>query len=90
MKQYRLWSYDVWGNADDGYEVNDQINYGIVEIEEDIPSDEDIVEALRGFYLKDDITVDDVEIDGDGQSIYVHDAEDGRPICVLELIEEGQ
>ena len=25
-KTYQLWSLDVWGNADDGYDVNDRSN----------------------------------------------------------------
>lgn len=25
-KAYEIWTYDVWGNDDDGYEVNDRCN----------------------------------------------------------------
>jgi hypothetical protein len=25
-KAYEIWTYDVWGNAEDGYEVNDRYN----------------------------------------------------------------
>lgn len=29
---YRLWTYDVWGNARDGYEVNDRYSHGEISI----------------------------------------------------------
>ena len=31
-RQYRLWTYDVWGNARDGFNVNDRYSHGIVSI----------------------------------------------------------
>src|SRR5947209_18704692 len=32
LRRYSLWSYDVWGNAKDGFEVNDRFRCGIVVI----------------------------------------------------------
>lgn len=32
IRKYRLWTYDVWGNARDGFEVNDRSSHGYVEI----------------------------------------------------------
>ncbi len=32
VRTYRLWTYDVWGNARDGYEVNDRCSHGTVTI----------------------------------------------------------
>lgn len=29
-RRYRLWGYDVWGNAREGYEVNDRYDHGMV------------------------------------------------------------
>ena len=29
---YTLWSYDIWGNARDGFEVNDRYKHGTVTI----------------------------------------------------------
>ena len=31
-RKYRLWTYDVWGNARDGFDVNDRYSHGYVEI----------------------------------------------------------
>lgn len=32
IRRYRLWTYDVWGNARDGFDVNDRSSHGYVEI----------------------------------------------------------
>ena len=31
-RKFRLWTYDVWGNARDGFDVNDRYSHGYVEI----------------------------------------------------------
>jgi hypothetical protein len=31
-RKYRVWTYDVWGNARDGFDVNDRRSQGTVEI----------------------------------------------------------
>lgn len=100
---YTLWSYDVWGNAEDGYEVNDRSAYcrdleietthnvynkgTDAEFSDDLPSDRQILDALQREYFRNDVTLDKLEIDGDDQSIYITAARDGRPICGLELNE---
>ncbi len=32
VRRFRLWTYDVWGNAPDGYDVNGRWSHGTVEI----------------------------------------------------------
>ena len=32
IRTYQLWTYDVWGNAKDGFEVNDRYKHGVVSI----------------------------------------------------------
>lgn len=32
IRRYRLWTYDVWGNARDGFDVNDRYSHGYVDI----------------------------------------------------------
>ena len=32
IRKFRLWTYDVWGNARDGWEVNDRYSHGVVAI----------------------------------------------------------
>jgi hypothetical protein len=71
--QYR--TYDVWGNTDDGWEVNDVFNEGIVEL------DDDSDETLRHEFGE------DIEIEENDIHIYINRA-DGYPIG--ELIREEQ
>lgn len=32
VRKFRLWTYDVWGNARDGFDVNDRYSQGYVTI----------------------------------------------------------
>lgn len=32
LRRFRLWTYDVWGNARDGFYVNDRYSHGTVAI----------------------------------------------------------
>lgn len=86
-------SYDVWGNARDGYEVNNtfrgaevDINCPIVrsnvgtpqEFASAYPSDKQIREALGCPRIA-------IETDGDDRNIYIKRARDGYPIGELRV-----
>ena len=32
VRKFRLWTYDVWGNAREGFSVNDRCSHGYVNI----------------------------------------------------------
>ena len=32
IKNYQLWTYDVWGNTRDGYQVNDRYKQGTISV----------------------------------------------------------
>ncbi len=86
--QWECWTYDVWGNAKDGYEVNDRScfdrdysldleikthNIGTThEFQSASPSDKQIKEVF-GAKCK-------IETDGDDMVIYVTRERDGYPI----------
>ncbi len=89
---YTLWSYDVWGNAEDGYDVNNRSAYcRDLEIETPIgfASNGQILDALIGCgYFRQDVTLMKIEITDDtGTYIDIVDVKDARPICGLELNE---
>lgn len=94
VRKFKLWTYDVWGNARDGFEVNDRYSHGYVTIKckrEDFnvgtpyefstynPTDRQLSRAA-GFSR--------VEWDGDGESFYAEARSNGRPIG--ELIKEEE
>ncbi len=87
---WELWTYDVWGNPDDGYEVNDRCRHGSVEIDCPIevynegtpmefrgasPTDKQI-RAAFGVRCA-------IDTDGDDVTIYVNRERDGYPIGEL-------
>ena len=95
---WAVWTYDVWGNATDGWEVNDRYciasthpldehetiyNPGSShEFSGWFPSEDDIVIAL-------DIVNDmdyEYDIEGDDDIIYVTLSEDGYPLGELHRV----
>ncbi len=93
MTVWEIWTYDVWGNATDGFEVNDRYCHcRHHEMELDVekhnvgstskfssahPTDKQIREAL-GITGKMKL-----DIDGDDLTIYVNRARDSYPIGEL-------
>jgi len=91
-------SYDVWGNARDGYEVNDvyrhrepidirckveTFNVGTPqEFKSASPSDSQIRKALRLRRFK-------IETDGDDLVIYVNRARDSYPCGELQCVSHA-
>jgi len=93
-RRFRVWTYDVWGNAKDGYEVNDRYSHGYVEIEcaAEIfnpctphefttynPTDEQLCDALGVTNFA------RFEWEGDGDVFYCQRSKDGRPMGELEF-----
>jgi hypothetical protein len=88
---WELRTYDVWGNARDGYEVNDTFRAGETAIRCKVevnnagtpqeflsayPSDSQIRQALNLRRFK-------LELDGDDLNIYVNRAKDSYPLGEL-------
>ena len=76
---YALWFYDVWGNAEDGYNVNDR-NCADRNVEFDCADDTGPTMAQ----IADILGCAESEIEnggGDDMVIYIDEAADGRPLC---------
>jgi hypothetical protein len=84
MHTYRFCTYDVWGNARDGYEVNDTYRTSMTVT---LPSDATDAEVIKGInaakILSKRATPKNIRIDGDEDTIYIERAKDGYPIGVL-------
>jgi hypothetical protein len=98
-KQYinTVWSlrtYDVWGNAKDGYEVNDVYSSGDIELKLEVqiankgtmqefqwagPTDSQLRNALGLGRIG-------IETDGDDTTIYINRSRDGYPLGELHLV----
>ena len=73
MKKYEIFDYDVWGNEEDGYEVNDVVKTGIT-----IYTDTSKASICKKLGLDDPYKV---EVDYNEDVIYID--YDGNPYCEL-------
>lgn len=75
--RYELWSYDVWGNAEEGYEVNDRSCEDRKVLfrckDGECPTLCQIANRLG-------CKPSDITLDGDDTSIYVNASDDGKPL----------
>ena len=86
---YRLWTYDLWGNEEDGWSVNDRYDRGPVVlqvVEGDLPSDDELTLAVGGipstFYWDGE--------DGDSSYLYAIGSRTGKPLCELVRLHDDE
>ena len=92
---YNLYTYDVWGNARDGFEVNDRfLDTRGIEIPEKIvrsPNKALIQELKRQGFIKKRLHASSLEIEGEGDfTLYFNDVRQKvgfKP--VMELVCTG-
>lgn len=82
MTIYTIYSLEVSGNADDGYEVNDRRRIGTIEVYDDIDN-KDLLAVLdaEDYVFADRSKVSD---ESDDATIFVDSSEDGRPLLQLD------
>jgi hypothetical protein len=81
IRTYRLYTYDLWGNEEDGYQVNDVYRTGdTVDIDDDTP-DATVIAMLETAGILEPGACEVSPI-GDGGIIYIEDA-NGNPCCEL-------
>jgi hypothetical protein len=82
---YEWINYDVWGNAEDGFEVNDKHRSGVELAIPDEATDVQILAALReAGVFNNKATTKTVDIDGEGDGVfYFEDAKNGKPLGEL-------
>lgn len=77
--------YDVWGNEDDGWEVNDSSNAGEIEFDSE-PSDEEIWDALVNTGIAYG-SFKDAEFESHGDGIAINYKKNGRPVFTLNRMD---
>lgn len=88
---YRLVDYfDVWGNEEDGFEVNNLCVVEEVKIELDEDSThQNIIDILKEQnYLKQTVKLSDFDVWDDFEMIEFSDVNNGMPLFRLELVIE--
>jgi hypothetical protein len=88
MSIYRLYTYGVWGNAEDGYDVNDVYRQG-PEHDVTIPDGASDAETIRiletdGALKPGSCVLSPASWEGD--VLYLESVEDGRPVCEYRKI----
>ncbi len=76
-------TYDLLGNSDEGYDVNDKAKYGDFDFDGDFTCDLDITRFLNKNYFNKHIEVSQLNFDGDDTICYVNSDSDGMPICEI-------
>lgn len=78
--------YDVWGNDEDGYEVNDVMLVGTIELPENV-SDTDIIKILKEYgALGKFASKDNISIERDDMFIEVFNKDNGYPLHQLRRL----
>jgi hypothetical protein len=87
-KSFEVLNLDVWGNENEGYEVNQAFNTGkFIEMTLDqYESDEFIIMSLIDMDFLTHEAIDKVNVDGDGQTLYINDDRTSKPLYQLQMI----
>lgn len=92
MYKARAWTFDVWGNPDDGYEINDRFL-----MEDDLFIDASLLESKKGrkefkefihrlYEFRRDIPAKDLELEDTGMGVFIF--LDGIPCGEIEFLKE--
>lgn len=87
MLTYTVLSLDVWGNEEDGFEVNDRCRVGTIDLDESLNSD-DVLRELDGAGYVHASLCEVNDAIGDEYTLHIDSAQNGRPLLQLELQEE--
>jgi hypothetical protein len=85
MKVQVIDYFDVWGNEDDGFDVNDLRRFGKFEVEAEWDDNAELLAWLKTIsFIAEHATLDDLKIEwGDG-SVELSEAKNGLPLGRVE------
>lgn len=88
---YTVHGLDVWGNAREGFEVNDVYpSQGTVTIYDDATTMEIVQSLKREGFIDPKIRFASVDVDGEpGYSLYIGEARTGKPVYELRSVTEA-
>jgi hypothetical protein len=94
-QQYKLYTYDVWGNARDGFEVNDFYAHGTITINVKPETynkgspHEFTSHEPTSLQLSRAVGVRGVEWEGEsGYALYATKKSNGKPVCERRRVKE--
>jgi hypothetical protein len=84
MSNWEVITYDVWGNEDDGFEVNQAFTTGrVIEVCDDEDNDSIVEGLINSGEFHAGVVGADIDVDGDEHVIYINDAKTFEPILEL-------
>lgn len=91
ITRWQVRTYDVWGNARDGWNVNDSYDAGETELELSVTThNEGMGNQFQSATLSDEQISElfggEIETDGDDVTIYVNRSSDGYPLGELHCV----
>lgn len=85
MKRYHVRTLDVWGNEEDGWQVNDVFPNGYIDVEEGV-TDEEIWTVLCADNAAQG-PFSEAEFDWSGElTLYINEKATGKPVFELEEV----
>lgn len=86
--EYYVLGLDVYGNAKDGFEINNQWKCGSIRLPEDC-NDRDVFRILRDQDFLSDASKGTIRLENNSAPEYIEivDRKNGRPILDLEMVE---
>lgn len=89
METWRVTSLDVWGNEEDGFEINDWFNVGYIDLP-DAATSAAISALIKGGYLKAEAaTLAEADECSSEGFIEIREKATGRPVFQLYLDGNG-
>lgn len=91
---FRLWTYDVWGNARDGYNVNDRFDQGEITLTArckvyNVGTPNEFASyELSDRQLNRAIGARGLTWDGESEYTLYAETESGKPVCELERVPD--
>ena len=89
MKKVKVWELDVWGNENEGFEMNDRFKIMETEVADNFfeISDKEIIKWLKSMDLiKKGVHTKSILLSGDGETyLYVDEAKNSYPLYQIEL-----
>lgn len=86
--RFRVWAYDVWGNAKDGFEVNDRSEIGTVDLGKHWSDERIFKELRREGYIAARKHARSFEFDNlvDTNAMEINVKRTGEPVLTLEIV----
>lgn len=83
--EWRIWTYDVWGNADEGYTINARRSHGYLTLPENY-TERDVLDAvIAAGILRPDTSLSLLKFEDNGDGfIGIDEERDGYPLVGLE------